>query len=58
MADNAEDIFLEIIQKLPVIEDKPYKICYHKEDNYNRVFNYGCDALIKMVDEEMAVKNY
>jgi formate dehydrogenase major subunit len=50
---ETSEVFEEILKNLPIIDKKPYKICYHEKDNYNRLFDFGCDNLMKRIDEEM-----
>lgn len=54
--ENHEDLFPEIIRLLPQTEEEmpvdKLSLFYTTEDNPNRLFNYGCDYLVKRFEEE------
>ena len=50
---DVEDVKMEIASLLPINESDK-KIFFHTTDidNYNRVFDYGCDSVVKIFNEE------
>ncbi len=51
--DLTNNITIEIASLLPEKRDEVKLILEHtEEDNYNRLFNYGCDNLVKRFEEE------
>ncbi|MCP4176670.1 MAG: hypothetical protein GY756_02795, partial [bacterium] len=48
---TVEDIFIEAASKLPKYSDK-HNFVNTLEDNETRIFNYGCDYLVKRFEEE------
>jgi formate dehydrogenase major subunit len=53
-AETIEDIMSERFSALPEQKekDKKFTLAYTDEDNPSRMFNYGCDYLIKKFDDE------
>jgi predicted molibdopterin-dependent oxidoreductase YjgC len=49
---DVEDVMMEILSLLPDEESDSYHFTYTNEDNSNRMFNFGCDALVKTFDED------
>ncbi len=51
--DLTNNITIEIASLLPEKqEDGKLKLEHTTEDNYNRMFNYGCDNIVKRFEEE------
>lgn len=50
--DSVDDVFSELITKLPVKSDESYKFVFNEADNSALLFNYGCDYLNKMFDQD------
>jgi predicted molibdopterin-dependent oxidoreductase YjgC len=50
--ETVSDVFLEIVRKLSQSENKDYEFTITKEDNYNMLFNHGCDSLMMRIDQE------
>ncbi|PJB59525.1 MAG: hypothetical protein CO098_02930 [Bacteroidetes bacterium CG_4_9_14_3_um_filter_41_19] len=51
---NAGDVFSEIIGHLPIVEDQPIAFMPTESDSPQRLFNHGCDYLMKRFDDEFA----
>ena len=49
--ETLDDIFLEAASKLPKY-DKKHQFTATQEDNQFRMFNYGCDYLVKRFEED------
>ncbi len=49
---DVEDVMMEIISLLPDEESDNKHFVFTNEDNSNRMFNFGCDALVKTFEEE------
>ncbi|TRZ76010.1 MAG: hypothetical protein D4R97_01465 [Bacteroidetes bacterium] len=50
---SSKDVFMEFISLLP--QDKEFsKLSFHAtgEDDFNRIFDYGCDAIVKRFEED------
>ncbi len=50
-ADDLEAIFIESVKHLPKYSDN-YEFITTTEDNQFRMFNYGCDYIVKRFEEE------
>jgi predicted molibdopterin-dependent oxidoreductase YjgC len=50
---SSKDVFMEFISLLPHKKDHS-KLSFHAtgEDDFNRIFDFGCDAVIKRFEEE------
>ena len=49
--ETLDDVFLEAASKLPKYAEK-HQFTYTNEDNNFRMFNYGCDYLVKRFEED------
>jgi hypothetical protein len=50
---SSKDVFMEFISLLPENRDHS-KLSFHATgvDDFNRIFDFGCDFLVKRFDEE------
>jgi hypothetical protein len=52
---KSQDVLDEIISLLPETKyEKTLKFEYTTDHNCNRMFNYGCDAVVKRFEEHFA----
>lgn len=52
-----EDVRSEAMQLLPnTLEPEKYRFCYTNDNDFNRLFDYGCDIVSKRFDDEFAEK--
>jgi len=49
---DAKDIFQEAVSLLPVKQEMSYPLIYTAKDNDFRIFNYGCDYVVKRFEED------
>ena len=49
---NIDEVRLELFALLPKPEEKKYNFNSTEKDNFNRFFEYGCDSVVKLFDEE------
>ncbi len=50
--DDVKDILQEALSLLSAKQDGKYCLEYTYKDNDNRMFNYGCDNIVKRFEEE------
>ena len=50
--ETAQDVFMEFVRQLPQEEKTKYQFHIGTEDNPQRKFNFGADAIMKRFDEE------
>ena len=51
------DTMMEAISLLPSIaENKKHRFIFTKIDNYNRIFDYGCDNVVQYFEEEFSTE--
>jgi len=58
--ESREDVFAEVIHLLPQTEEEvpaeKLSLSFTHDDNPNRLFNYGCDSLVKRFEEEFNLR--
>ena len=50
--NSIQDVFAEFVSQLPQSLDESYTLVYNQEDSPARMFNYGCDNLMKRFDDD------
>ena len=50
--EDPSDVMMEIVSLLPAFTEKKYPFEFTAEDNAKRMFNYGCDYLVKYFEVE------
>ncbi len=51
---NLEDIRMEAMSFLSLVKQDKLKFVTTNEDNSNRMFNHGCDSIVKYFDDDFA----
>jgi formate dehydrogenase major subunit len=50
------DVMMELISMLPVADESAYQFNYTEKDNFSRIFDYGCDYLVKYFEDDFNQK--
>jgi len=50
--NNIDDVRMEMFSLLPAREEELYRFNLTDKDNFNRIFEHGCDSLVKVFDDE------
>jgi formate dehydrogenase major subunit len=53
-ANDFVEVMMEVFSLLPDKSEQTYHLKYTEADNSNRMFNYGCDNVVKRFEEEFA----
>jgi len=50
------DVMMELISMLPTTDESSYQFIFTEKDNFNRIFDFGCDYLVKYFEDDFNQK--